>query len=138
MLRQCSNQPGGSLQFSTPFLAWCSGGGRFQRRGHAQRRPDSRSGHLSERQFHIVFGQYNPITNSVFYVADAAHEDTVNLSFAGVGGIPVAADMNSDGYHRPGRVRAADHGHHAADQQWYWLVSNAAANPNNLPQCRRR
>ena len=83
--------------------------------------------------FHIVFGQYNAVTKSVFYVADAAHEDTVNMTFAGVGGIPVAADMNADGYTDLGVFEPRTTGITPQTGEWYWLVSNPAANPTHLP-----
>ncbi len=77
--------------------------------------------------FHIVFGQY--IGGHLTFVASPAFEDTVNMSFAGVGGIPVAADMNQDGYTDLGVYEPATTGATPQTSTWYWLISNPTANP---------
>ena len=121
--------PGGSLQFSTPFLAGTPVVGDFD---GAVTPSGAQIPDLATYQngvFHIVFGQYNPITNSLFYVADAAHEATINMSFAGVGGIPVAADMDGDGITDLGVYQPPTTGITPQTGTWYWLISNDAINP---------
>ena len=59
---------------------------------------------------------------------------TINFGFAGVGGVPVAADMNQDGLTDLGLYQPRTSGSSVQDGEWYWLISSnpTAANPTGL------
>ncbi len=59
---------------------------------------------------------------------------TINFGFAGVGGVPVAADMNQDGRTDLGLYQPRTSGSSVQNGEWYWLISNnpTAANPTGL------
>jgi hypothetical protein len=59
---------------------------------------------------------------------------TINFGFAGVGGVPVAADMNQDGRTDLGLYQPRTSGSSVQNGEWYWLISTnpTASNPTGL------
>ena len=74
-------------------------------------------------QFEINYGKQpgGPGTQPVW---SGNVDATVNFAFAGVGGVPVAADMNQDGTTDLGVYEPRTSGSSTQLGEWYWLISN--------------
>ncbi len=132
-----ASQSGGSLKFSTPFLTGAPVVGDFNGATAPNGAPIPDLATYLNGVFHIVFGQVNG-SGQLFFVADAAHEDTVNMAFAGVGGIPVAGNLGdnlpgSEYFSDLGVYDPATTGVTPQTSQWFWLVADPSANPTHAP-----